>query len=424
MINRFLEEEKWNYYPVILPIALFFTVFIVWASLTKIDEVVRGEGKVMPSGQTKVLQHLEGGIISEILVHQGEEVKKGQVLYRLNNEYFDADLKSKEIELMAYEAKAFRLESLINEKNTLKYDDKFKKLLPRIIQNEMHIFRQEKSSYKNKIGIAKDQLRQKEFKLAELESKFGNLSIELRLARENMSIQEKLLRKRVISRKKYIVELAKKQKIYTQIEEVRNSIPIIREEIKEWKRKIITVQSDEKSKLYEQYSLVQVEIKKLQEKNKANIDRDHRKEVVSPVNGVINMLYFHTLNGIVKAGDKMAEVTPLEDNLMIEAKIKTSDRALIWVGQDVSIEITSYDFSKYGLLQGKLIGIAPDSTLDKMGNTYYMVKVQANDYQFDKNSPIMMGMIANINILAAKRTIMHYLLKPLKDITKNSLGEH
>jgi len=424
MINRFLEEEKWNYYPVILPIALFFTVFIVWASLTKIDEVVRGEGKVMPSGQTKVLQHLEGGIISEILVHQGEEVKKGQVLYRLNNEYFDADLKSKEIELMAYEAKAFRLEALINEKNTLQYNDKFKKLLPRIIQNEMHIFRQEKSSYKNKIGIAKDQLRQKEFKLTELESKFGNLSIELRLARENMSIQEKLLRKRVISRKKYIVELAKKQKIYTQIEEVRNSIPITREEIKEWKRKIITVQSDEKSKLYEQYSLVQVEIKKLQEKNKANIDRDERKEVISPVNGVINMLYFHTLNGIVKAGDKMAEVTPLEDNLMIEAKIKTSDRALIWVGQDVSIEITSYDFSKYGLLKGKLIGIAPDSTLDKMGNTYYMVKVQANDYQFDKNSPIMMGMIANINILAAKRTIMHYLLKPLKDITQNSLGEH
>jgi len=218
--------------------------------------------------------------------------------------------------------------------------------------------------------------------------------------------------------------LAKKQKIYTQIEEVRNSIPITREEIKEWKRKIITVQSDEKSKLYEQYSLVQVEIKKLQEKNKANIDRDERKEVISPVNGVINMLYFHTLNGIVKAGDKMAEVTPLEDNLMIEAKIKTSDRALIWVGQDVSIEITSYDFSKYGLLKGKLIGIAPDSTLDKMGNTYYMVKVQANDYQFDKNSPIMMGMIANINILAAKRTIMHYLLKPLKDITQNSLGEH
>lgn len=424
MMNRFLEEEKWNYYPVVIPIGLFFTIFIIWASFTKIDEVVRGEGKVMPSGQTKVLQHLEGGIISEILVHQGDHVKKGQVLYRLDNEYFDADLKSKEIELMAYEVKALRLQALINEQENLSYSDTFKKLLPRIIQNEMQIFREEKSKYKNKIGIAQDQLRQKELKLDELESKFDNLDMELRLATENMEIQEDLLKKKVTSRKTYIVELAKKQKIYTQIQEVRSSIPIVHEEIKEWKRKITTVESDEKSKLYEQYSLVQIEIKKLQEKNKANIDRDVRKEVVSPVNGVINMLYFHTVNGIVKAGDKMAEVTPLEDNLMIEAKIKTSDRALIWVGQDVSIEITSYDFSKYGLLKGRLIGIAPDSTMDKMGNTYYLVKIQANDYQFDNDSPIMMGMIANVNILTSKRTIMHYLLKPLKDITKNSLGEH
>lgn len=424
MMNRFLEEEKWNYYPVVIPIALFFVIFILWASFTQIDEVVRGEGKVIPSGQTKVLQHFEGGIISEILVSPGDRVKKGQVLYRLENEYFDADLKSKEIELMVYEAKALRLEALINEKTKLVYSDEFKKLLPRIIENESFIFREEKIKYQNKIEIAKDQLRQKELKLNELQSKFENLSMELRLATENMEIQEDLLKKKVTSRKSYIVELAKKQKIYTQIEEVRNSIPIVKEEIKEWQRKIKTVQSDEKSKFYEQYSTVQVELKKLQEKNKANIDRDVRKEVVSPVNGVINMLYFHTVNGIVKAGDKMAEITPLEDNLMIEAKIKTSDRALIWVGQNVSIEITSYDFSRYGLLKGKLVGIAPDSTLDKMGNTYYLVKIQANDYQFDKDSPIMMGMIANINILTSKRTIMHYLLKPLKDITKNSLGEH
>jgi len=423
-MNKFLEEEKWNYYPIVIPIGLFFTVFIIWASVTQIDEVVRGEGKVIPSGQTKVLQHLEGGIISEILVHPGDRVKKGQVLYRLKNEYFDADLKSKEIELMSYQAKAKRLKALIAEKDILVFNDYFKKILPRIIENEKFIFKEEKIKYKNKIDIAKDQLKQKKLKLDELQSKFENLSMELQLAIENMGIQENLLKKKVISRKKYIVELAKKQKIYTQIEETRSSIPIAKEEIKEWQKKLKTVQSDQKSKLYEQYSLVQVKIKTLQEKNKANIDRDERKEVVSPVNGVINMLYFHTLNGIVKAGDKIAEITPIDENLMIEAKIKTSDRALIWVGQEVSIEITSYDFSRYGSLKGKLVGIAPDSTMDKLGNTYYLVKIQANDYQFDKDSPIMMGMIANINILTSKRTVMHYLLKPLKDIAKNSLGEH
>jgi HlyD family secretion protein/adhesin transport system membrane fusion protein len=424
MINKFLEEEKWNYYPVVIPIGVFFIVFIVWASFAQIDEVVRGEGKVIPSGQTKVLQHFEGGIISEILVAQGDHVKKGQVLYRLENEYFDADLKSKEIELMALQAKAFRIESLLDGKDTLSYDKNFVDTIPRIIQNEKLTFQEEKKRLKNKIAIANDQLRQKELKLQELESKLENLTMEFRLSTEKMEIQEDLLQKKVISRKNYLSELANKQKIYTQLSEVQNTIPIVKEEIKEWEKKVQNVKAEVKSKLYEQYSTVQVDIKTLQEKNKANIDRDIRKRVVSPVNGVINKLYFHTINGIVKPGDKIAEITPLEDNLMIEAKIKTSDRALIWVGQDVSIEITSYDFSKYGLLKGKLVGIAPDSTTDKQGNTYYLVKVQAQNYSFDEESPIMMGMIANINILTSKRTIMHYLLKPLKDITKNSLGEH
>lgn len=424
MMNKFLEEEKWNYYPVVIPIGVFFIIFLIWAIFTQIDEVVRGEGKVIPSGQTKVLQHFEGGIISDILVSEGDHVKKGEVLYRLENEYFDADLKSKEIELMALEAKALRLEALINENGSLQYNKKYTDLIPRIIQNERDAFKERKRIYQNKIDIAKNQLRQKKLKYDELQAKFENLSIEFRVATENMKIQDDLLKKKVISRKNYLVELAKKQKIFTQISEVRNNIPIVQEEIKEWKNKLQNVKAEEKTKLYEQYALVQVEMKKLQEKNRANIDRDIRKEVVSPVNGVINKLYFHTLNGIVKPGDKMAEITPLEDNLMIEAKIKTSDRALIWVGQKVSIEITSYDFSKYGLLEGKLIGIAPDSTTDNQGNTYYLVKIQAKDYQFDENSPIMMGMIANINILTSKRSIMHYILKPLKDITKNSLGEH
>jgi len=424
MINKFMEEEKWNYYPVVIPIGVFFIIFLLWASFFQIDEVVKGEGKVIPSGQTKVLQHFEGGIISEILVSEGDHVKKGQVLYKIENEYFDADLKSKEIELKALQAKALRIEALINEKKSLVYTKDYIDAIPDIIQNEEAAFKEAKKKYGNKIDIVKQQLKQKELKHKELQIKFENLSLELRVATENMSIQEDMLKKKVISRKNYLVELAKKQKIVTEISEVKNNLPILEEEISEWEKKVQNTKIEEKSKLYEQYSSVQVEIKKLQEKNKANIDRDIRKEVVSPVNGIINKLYFHTINGIVKPGDKMAEITPLEDNLMIEAKIKTSDRALIWVGQDVSIEITSYDFSKYGLLKGKLVGIAPDSITDNLGKTYYLVKVKANDYEFDKNSPIMMGMIANINILTSKRSIMHYIIKPLKDITQNALGEH
>ena len=424
MINRFLEEEKWNYYILVVPIAVFMTVFLIWAAFSEIDEVVRGEGKVIPSGQTKVLQHLEGGIISEILVKEGDNVVKGQILYKLKNEYFKAALKTKEIELMALEARALRIKTLIDEKRKLLFPRNYKKIIPDIIRNEMRIFNEEKKIIKNKVAIAKNQLRQKELKLNELQSKFENLSIELNLASENMKIQENLLRKKVVSRKNYLVELAKKQKIYTQIEEARSSIPIAKEEIREWKRKLSNVKSDLNAALFDENTDIQVEIKKLKESNKANIDRDIRKEVISPVNGVVNKLYFYTINGIVRPGDKIAEISPIDDTLMIETKIKTSDRAMIWKGQDVSIEITAYDFSRYGLLKGKVVRIAPDSTVDEVGNSYYITKIRANNYKFDDESPILMGMIANCNILTGKKSILQYLLKPLKDIKEKSLREH
>ena len=165
-------------------------------------------------------------------------------------------------------------------------------------------------------------------------------------------------------------------------------------------------------------------LKQIEEKYKASQDRDQRKAVVSPVNGIVNKLYFNTINGIIKPGDNIAEITPVEDKLVIEAKIKSSDRAQIWSGQKVSIEITAYDFSRYGLLEGKIVSIAPDSTEDKMGNVYYIIKVEANQLGFDETTPILPGMVANVNILTGKKTILRYLIKPLKDITQNSLREN
>ena len=125
----------------------------------------------------------------------------------------------------------------------------------------------------------------------------------------------------------------------------------------------------------------------------------------------------------MKPGDKMAEITPIEDALTIEAKIKSSDRAFIWEGQDVSVEITAYDFSKYGLLKGKLLSISPDSFEDRNGSIFYIAKIKADVNQFAPDLPILPGMVANVNILTGKKTVLQYILKPLKDISKNALSE-
>ena len=423
MSNLLFEDKKWNYYVSVIPIMLFFITFIIWASLSEIDEVVRGTGKVVPSGQTKILQNFEGGIISDLRVNEGDEVKKGQVIYTLSNQFFKADLESKKIDLLAFQASAQRLEASIKDKEDIKFSDDLVKKIPDIVRNEKRIFLEDLKNKKAKISIAMDQLKQKKYKLREAETKYENLNLELSLAQANMKILESLYKKQVVSKKEYIAELSKKQNIVTKLSETRNNIPIIKEEIQEARRKIQTVESDIKTKYLQKYSSLKAEINKLIEKNKANKDRELRTEVVSPVDGIINKLYFYTIGGIVKSGDKLAEITPIDDSLTIEAKVATSNRAQIWSGQDVSVEITAYDFSKYGSLDGKLISISPDSFEDKNGVVYYLVKVKVDTNQFAPDMKIMPGMIANINILTGKKTILQYIIKPLKDISRNAMGE-
>lgn len=423
MNNRLFEEKEWNYYTTVVPVMLFFTIFLTWAAFSEIDEAVKGTGKVVPSGQTKVIQNLEGGIVSGILVNEGDTVKKGDIIYNLSNAFFSSELITKEIDLLTFQAVLVRLEALINNKTTVEFPVDLKNKIPDIVENETRIFYEDLENNQRKVDIARDQFNQKDYKLREMKIRFNNLSIELNLAMENMKILDELLSKKVASKKEYILELSKKQNIVTQIEKTRNSIPILQEEIEEARKKIASVESENRSKSLSKYSEIKTEITKSIEKNKANVDREQRKSVISPVNGIINKLYFYTEGGIVKAGDKMAEITPIEDSLTIEAKIKSSDRAFIWEGQDVSVEITAYDFSKYGLLNGKLISISPDSFEDKNGSIFYIAKIKADVNQFAPDLPILPGMVANVNILTGKKTVLQYIIKPLKDISKNALSE-
>ncbi|MDD3451221.1 HlyD family type I secretion periplasmic adaptor subunit [Sulfurimonas sp.] len=416
------QEEDWNYKLVIYPMMTFVVLFFIWATFAEIDEVVKGEGRVVPSGQTKILQHFEGGIITDIHISEGVSVKKGDVLYTLKNDYFMADLKSQELEIMALQARAMRLEALIEGKN-LVFAKEFMQAIGGIVESERQTFEEENANHKRQLGIAQDQLKQKALRLDELGMKLQNLEIEMQLANENMQIQDALLKKNVVSRKNYLVELSKKQTLVTEIQNVRSLIPIVNEEIKEAEKKVKSVNSEMLSKNLKQLSEVKLNIRQIQEKYKASLDRELRKEIVSPVNGVVNKLYFNTVDGIIKPGDNIAEITPVEDKLVIEAKIKTSDRAQIWSNQKVSIEITAYDFSKYGLLEGRVVSISPDSTEDKLGNRYYVLKIKADTLGFDENSQILPGMVAKINILTGKKSVLRYLIKPLKDIAQNSLRE-
>ncbi len=411
-------EKRWNYHVVVWPIVAIVTLFIVWASFSEIDELVHGEGKVIPYSQKKILQHLEGGIVEKIYVHEGERVKKGDPIYKLKNSTSKSDAQEKEITLKALRLKEARLKAQIAFAKKFDYND-----TSASYENEKKIFENEMRNYHQQRSILEDEISQNKLEKKRKSEHLKNLRAQLKTQKENVLIMRKLMEKGAASKKQYLGEFSKSQAMVTEINEIKNSIPIINQKIKASRTKLKKLQSDKKAEWLKELNDVTLQIERLSQKAVANVDREARKIITSPVNGIIQKLYFHTVGGIVKPGDRVAEITPVDDNLIIEAKIKANDRGNIVIDQNVTIAVTAYSYTKYGLLNGKLISISPDSITDERGNSYYLVKVRADHYAFAPDKPILPGMVANINIKTGKKTIMQYLLKPLKDIRQKALTE-
>lgn len=422
MINKMMIEKRWNYYITVVPIGLFFLVFFLWSAFSEIDEVVRGNGKIVPSGQTKILQHMEGGIVSEILVKEGDHVAINQPIYQLNQAFFTADLKGKDLDRVSLQAKEQRLMSLIEDKE-LVFDKDVTEQYPEIVHNELQIFRSEKLNNSERLNGVQQKVEQRQYELKELESRQKNLSLELNMAQENTSITEQLMKSGAGSRKEYLFEMSKKQNLITQVDEVKNLIPVTQGKYKEAMYELGSIRSDIQSKLLNELKDVRLKLSQLSQQSEASVDRANRLLITSPVNGIVNVLYFHTVGGTIKPGDKVAEITPLEEGLMIEANIKAADRGRIWMGQKANIEITAYDYARYGMIEGELVSISPDSFTNQKGEIFYAVKIKASKDRLGPNLPIMPGMEAGVNIITGKRTVLGYILLPLKRMGKNALLE-
>ncbi|MBV5277641.1 MAG: HlyD family type I secretion periplasmic adaptor subunit [Campylobacteraceae bacterium] len=418
-----IVEKKWNYYLTVVPIGLFFLIFFIWATFSQIDEAVTGNGKVVPSGQAKILQHMEGGIVAEILVKEGDTVRSDQPIYKLSQAFFTADLKGKDLDMVSLQAKEERLMSLIEDTN-LSFDKELIEKYPQIVENEMQIFYSEKLNSSERINAVIQKAEQKQYEIKELEAREKNLQLELEMAKENVNINEQLMKSGAGSRKEYLFEMSKKQNLITQIDEVKNKIPSMQGKYKEAIFELGSIRSDIKSKQLNELKDVRLKLSQLLQQSEASVDRTKRLVITSPVNGIVNVLYFHTMGGTIKPGDKVAEITPLEEGFMIEANIKASDRGRIWIGQKANIEITAYEYVKYGMIEGELVSISPDSFTNQKGEVFYAIKVKSFKDNLGQNLPIMPGMEASIHIITGKRTVLEYILLPFKRIGKNAFLEH
>ncbi|XWO13959.1 Type I secretion system membrane fusion protein PrsE [Candidatus Hepatincola sp. Pdp] len=419
-----MNISKLHYQLVAFPIFVLVLVFILWASFMKIGEFVRGSGKIVPSGQVKTVQHLEGGIVAKIYVKEGDKVEAGQLLYKIRNEFALSDLGEIQISLYAKLASEARLRAELSDADEIQFPAELADKVPNILDNEKRLFLQKKINLRNNIDVLQNQASQRRSELQEARARAKNLELQYQFARQQEKILERLVKNGAGSQKELIDSKLKTQDLLTNLQDTQNKMVTTEKAISEADVRITEAKTKNYVEVQTDLSDVLLEIEKLKEQIAANKDRVSRTDIVSPVYGVIKTLHYNTIGGIIKPGDTVAEIIPSNDILLVEARIQPKDRARIWPGQKVHIKVTAYDSSMKGGLLGVVSSISADTLLDEgTRSPYYLVKVEASMNKMGAANPLYPGMIAQVDIVAGERTVMVYLLKPIIKVIDSALIE-
>jgi len=410
---------------IIWVVFLFVIAFLVWAANSEVEEVTRGMGKVIPSRQIQKVQNLEGGILAEILVDVGDVVDKGQLLLKIDKTRFSAPYQESRVNYLALLAKIARLEAETHDRE-LKIPEEVERENPEIGRREMELYTSRKQRLAATLEKLRQQLAQRQQSLAEAQTHLAEVKRTYRLLRKELEMTRPLVKSGAVSE----VELLRLQREASQkkgeIETTAASIPRLRSMVAEASQAI----EEEKLKFYnqakEELNEAYARLESLSATASALEDRLRRTEVRSPVRGTVNRILVNTIGGVIQPGMDLIEIVPLEDSLLVEARIKPSDIAFLHPGQKAKVKFTAYDFTIYGGLDATLEYIGADSITDEQGHAFYPVRVRTKKNYLGPESdplPIIPGMVATVDILTGRKTILSYLLKPMLRAKMSALRE-
>ena len=416
--------------PTRLRFVLYFWViailgFLTWANFALIDEIARGDGEIIPSGENQMIQNLEGGIVDEILVTEGQEVKKGQILLKIDNKKSASSYSSNAVRADALQAKIARLRA---ESKGQKFNvsAELKAKIPLIVENEESLYETNKRQLNSKLSGLRERLSQKRQELSEAQSQMKHLKSSHEMIETEVRMTEPMVRKGVRSKIDFLKLQREANEIDSKYDATRKSIPRLRSAIKEVQSSIeetkYMFKSDSKIKRNEAVS----ELRSLRENSTALEDQVSRTVVKSPMNGVVQKLFVHTVGGVLKPGEDIMEIVPSDENLLVEVKIKPSDIAFIYYGQKAIVKFSAYDFAIYGGLDGKVVYISADTIKDEKDNVFYRVQIKTDvNYLGDetKKLKIIPGMTLNVDIITGQKSVLDYILKPILKTKQYTFSE-
>lgn len=398
-------------------------VLLIWASLGYIDEVVRGQGKVVPSRQVQVVQSLDGGVVEEILVRPGQRVDAGQVLLRLDPTRSTASLGENKAETLALKAKAARLEALATGEPFKAPDDVLKQA-PNVVEMERRVWESKTQELQTAISIARDQFNQRQQELRETMANRDQAASSCSLTSEELRVTKPLLSSGAVSE----VDLLRLQRDVARFcgeaKAAGAQIGRIQAAIQEAERKVQESELNARNLARVELSETRGKLSSLEQGQLALQDRVKLAEVRSPVRGTVNNLMANTVGGVVQPGKDILDIVPMDDTLLLEVQINPKDIGFLHFGQKAEVKFTAYDFAIYGGLAGKVEQIGANTITDEKGNSFYIVKVRTDRAHVgDDSRPIIPGMQAEVHILTGQRTLMQYLLKPILRAKANAFTE-
>ncbi|HYC49368.1 MAG TPA: HlyD family type I secretion periplasmic adaptor subunit [Burkholderiales bacterium] len=406
-------------------VVLFFAAFIAWAAYFEIEEVTRGDGRVITQSQTQVITNLEGGIIAEILVSEGDIVKKGEPLIRIDPTRFEAAFREGEQSALALKARIARLRAEARG-SAFSMPVEVTKGSPTIAQQEAALYRSRQAELATKTQVLRQQLVQRESELKELTSRSQRLAEQLVLVDRELAITAPLVKKGVVSEVELLRLEREQTRTRTELEQARLAIPRAQAAIAEARGRLADNEAAFRAQAGGELAVAQAELAKVAEQIPALEDRATRTIVRAAMDGVVKAIPNKTIGGVVQPGSPMIEMVPVEDNLLIETRIRPADIAFVRVGQRAVVKVTAYDFSIFGGLEGKVEHVAADSVVPQQGEPYYIahVRTASNAIMYhDKKLSISPGMLASVDIITGMRSVLYYLLKPINRARERAMTE-
>jgi len=418
-----IQPQKLHY--LIIAFAVVIASFLLWASLTKIDEIARGQGTVIPSGQNKVVQNLEGGIITEIVVTEGQEVQQGDLLLRIRNIQSLSTAQSITIRSQGLQAKIQRLNAQLSGEEFIVDESIEDENSKNFLANEQRLFEINQRQFESKISAIDEQLVQKKSELSDAKQIVKHQESSLEMIHEEIQMTAPMVERGVRSRVDFLQLQRQSNQATQDLNSAKLSIVRLNAEIEELQLKRKQIRQEYESTTQEQLNETQVQLQEVMAQLEGLSDQVLRTNITAPQNGIVKKLFVNTIGGVVQPAQDLVEIVPTDNQLLVEVKIKPSDIAFIYHGQKAIVKFSAYDFAIYGGFEAKVVGISPD-TITKDNERYYLVRVETTKNFIERNGnelKIIPGMMADVDILTGKKSILDYILKPILKTTQYTFTE-